>query len=317
MTAPSESKATGERWVPWLLLIVAVALSVVVVRRTTAGGHTAREPGTVDPISAVPAGPELLLTADVAALGESLGRELFELGGAQLLGLRETCGFEPWLGLRRVALALPPRESAQISADFALIAETSLEPERVLRCAEAVITKRGGKPVRSQLGTLRSVRDQRRPSGEVAVRGDGLFVLSGGSYLRAVIDAAGGKHAGDEAAQVRTRLHAAIRGKLGAAQVALTVLPGALLALPDLKAVGVGLRVERDVELLGFIGCSSSSACQQVAGMLVQARGELAREPGLAPLGSIQLSEGDAQLELSGHLKRTELAPLIKALTAP
>jgi hypothetical protein len=268
-------------------------------------------------MSAVPAGAELLLAADVSALGAALGRELFELGGSQLLGLRETCGFEPLLGLRRAVLALPPRGADQSSADFAFIAETSLEPERVLRCAEAVITKRGGSPVRSQLGAFSAVHDQKKPSGEVAVRGDGLFVLSGGTYLRTVIDAAAGSRTGDETAQVRTRLHAAIRGKLRDAQVTLTVLPGALLAVPDLKAVGVGLRIDRDVELLGFVGCSSSSACQQVASMLVQARGELAREPGLAPLGSIQLNEGEAQLELGGHLKRAELAPLLKALAAP
>lgn len=267
-------------------------------------------------MSAVPPGAELLLAADVSALGAALGRELFELGGAQLLGLRETCGFEPLLGLRRAVLALPQREPGQSSADFALIAETSLEPERVLRCAEAVITKRGGSPMRSRLGAFRAVHDRRKPSGEVAVRGDGLFVLSGGSYLRAVLDTAAGDRTGDETAQVRTRLHAAIRSRLGDAQVTLTVLPGALLGVPDLKAVGVGLRVERDVELLGFVGCSSTSACQQIASMLVQARGELAREPGLAPLGSIQLSEGQAQLELGGHLKRAELAPLLKALMA-
>ena len=115
-----------------------------------------------------------------------------------------------------VALAMPRGEPSEAASDFALIADTSLEPEPVLRCAEAAIRKRGGSPVRSSLGAFTSVRDQSKPLGEVAIRADGLFVLSGGKYFRDVIDSANGARREDEASRLRARVHAAVRRKLGA-----------------------------------------------------------------------------------------------------
>lgn len=313
MSAPSAARQSGEWLAHWLLLLAALALSVLVALRAR---PRAPEPTGVDPMSVVPLGPELLLSANVSELAAAAGPELLRAGGAQLLGLRELCGFEPLLGLRRVVLALPPRQSGQTSADFAFIAETSLEGEGVLRCAEAVIAKRGGRPARSQLGRFRSVRDQRRPAGEIAVRADGLLILSGGAYLREVVDAAGAMPQGDAAARLRSELHQAIRGQLGPAQLSVTLLPGALLSVPELRAAGLALRVGRDLQLRGFVGCASVAACDGAKQLLQGAIAGLASEPALAPLGSLAVSQQQTQLEITGSLPRQQLGSLLSRLLA-
>ena len=314
MSATSGARQSGERIVHLLLLLSALALSVVAARR--APSH-APQSAAADPMAAVPAGPELLLSANLAELAAAAGPELLQAGGAQLLGLRELCGFEPLLGLRRVVLALPPRQSEQSSPDFAFIAETSLEGEAVLRCAEAVISKRGGRPVRSQLGAFRSVRDQRKPAGEIAVRADGLLILSGGAYLREVLDtAAAGPH-GDAAARLRGEAHQAIRQQLGPAQLSVTLLPGALLSLPELRAAGLALRLGRDVELRGFVGCASLAGCEGAKQLLQGSIAGLAQVPELSPLGSLAVSQHQTRLEIRGSVPRQQLGPLLSRLLSP
>ncbi|HEY6079866.1 MAG TPA: hypothetical protein VIW29_13725 [Polyangiaceae bacterium] len=314
MSAASEARRSSDWLVHWLLLLTALVVSVVVARRTP---PRAPQLAGVDPLAAVPVGPELLLSANLAELAAVAGPELLQAGGAQLLGLRELCGFEPLLGLRRVVLALPPRQPLQSSPDFAFIAETSLEGEAVLRCAEAVIGKRGGRPVRSQLGAFRSVRDQRKPAGEIAVRADGLLILSGGAYLRAVLDAAAGRSRGDAAARLRSETHQAIREQLGPAQLSLTLLPGALLSLPELRAAGLSLRLERDIELRGFVGCASVTSCQGAKQLLQGTIAGLVQAPELAPLGSLVVSQQQTRLEIRGRVPRQQLGPLLSRLLGP
>jgi hypothetical protein len=315
MSTP-QPKSSHERYVSWLLLVLALAVSALLVHRAKPrAGAAARD---VDIMSLVPLGPELLLTADVAALSPAVALELMRAGGGALLGLREVCGFEPILALRRVALAVPFRpQAAPGASDFALIAQTSLEPEPVLRCAEAVIRKRGGQPVRSSLGRFTSVRDQGKPLGEVAIRDDGLFVLSGGQYFRDVVDAANGASLGDEASRLRTQVHAAIRRRVAPSLLVVTLLPGASVPLPGVQALGLGLEVGPDVRLRGFIGCASAAACADARRMIEQLKGELARDTGLSGLQSLGVAEHGSELDVSGRLPREQLAPLLSQLLAP
>jgi hypothetical protein len=213
-------------------------------------------------------------------------------------------------------LAVPRGEPGK-SPDFALIAQTSLQPEPVLRCAEAVIRKRGGTPVRSSLGAFSSVRDQGKPVGEIAIRGDGLFVLSGGQYFRDIIDAASGSLHVDEAARLRGNVHAAIRRKLVPSQLVATLLVGAHLPLPGVQALGVGLDVQRDVRLRGFVGCPSASGCGEARNLLEQLQAEAAKDPALSGLRGIKIEMHEAQLELSGTLPREQLGPLLSQLLSP
>jgi len=312
----SQPKPSGERALSWLLLVAALAASVLLVRR--AKQHAPRPEREVDILSVIPLGPELLVTADVAALSPAVALELLQAGGGALLGLRELCGFEPVLALRRVAFAVPARSQATPGAsDFALVAQTSLEPEPVLRCAEAVIRKRGGQPVRSSLGRFTSVRDQGKPLGEVAIREDGLFVLSGGQYFRDVVDAANGAAVGDDAARLRTQVHLGVRRRVAPSLLAVTLLPGASLPLPGVQALGLGLAVGQDVQLRGFVGCASAPACVDARRMIEQIKGDIARDTGLSGLQSLAVTAHGVELDVSGRLPREQLAPLLSQLLAP
>jgi hypothetical protein len=308
----STSAPSSVQRVTWLLLLAALG----------AGAWLVTRPARVAPRAepelwrAVPAGPELLVTIDVEALGASVAQELLQAGGGALLGLRELCGFEPLLGLRRVVLATPRSEPGQAS-DFALIAETRLAPEPVLRCAEAVIRKRGGTPVRSSLGAFTSVRDQHKPVGEMAIRADGLFVLSGGRYFREVIDSASGASRPDEASEVRSRIHAAVRGRLGRGQLALSLLVGPRLPLPGVQALGLSLNVQRDLELRGYVACPSPAGCAEAAKVVAELRHDVANESGISGLESIRVELHDRELDMRGNLARGELAPLLKQLLSP
>jgi hypothetical protein len=318
MTAAA-AEPSSERRFNWLLLVVALIASAWLVRR--ASQHTLRvprAPADVDLVSVVPPGPELLVTADVAAVSPTVALELLNAGGSALLGLRQLCGFEPLLGLRRLVFAMPFRGAdAKNAADFALIAATSLDAEPVLRCAEAVIRKRGGTPVRSHLGRFTSVRDQQKPIGEVAIRGDGLFVLSGGQYFRDVIDAANGAPLGDETSKLRSRVHAAIRRRLAPSQLAVTALSGAGLPLPGVQALGLGLELQSDVRLRGVVACPSVTGCGDARQMLERMKADVSNDPALAGLASLTIVQRDAELELAGRLPKEQLAVLLTQLFSP
>lgn len=306
-----------ERGLSWLLLVVALAASAWVVWRSKLHAHLPSAEQKLDLLSVVPQGAGLLVTADVGALSPEVALDLMRAGGGALLGLRDQCGFEPLLGLRRVAFAMPFRSEASAAADFALIADTSLEPEPVLRCAEQVIQERGGKPVRSSLGAFTSVRDQAKPIGEMAIRDDGLFVLSGGQYFRDVIDAANGSPGGDAAAQLRTRVHLGIRRRLEPSQLVITLLPGANLPLPGVQALGLGLEISNDVKLRGFVGCPTAPECAQAQQLLERLKADGAREAGLSGLASLSVVQQGAELHVTGSLPRQQLGPLLTQLLAP
>jgi hypothetical protein len=272
----------------------------------------------LDLASIVPPGPELLVTADVARLSPAVALELLRAGGDALLGLRELCGFEPVLGLRRVAFAMPfHAENEPKGADFALIADTALQPEPVLRCAEAVMKKRGGHPVRSSLAGFSSVRDQAKPLGEVAMRADGLFVFSGGQYFRDVLDAANAAPLGDEQARLRSQLHAGMRRRLGQSQLMLTLLPGAGMTLPGVRALGLGLDLDGEVRLRGFVGCASAPACSEARATIEQLKTEGAQQLGLAGLESLRTAQRDVELDVTARLPREQLGRLLTQLLSP
>jgi hypothetical protein len=312
MTGPAQESSSGERVVHWLLLFVALLGAVVLVRRP----HAPRPAlvSSVQPLAAVPPGPMLLVSLELERLGARGAAELLGEQGKELLGLRELCGLEPLLGLRHVVLAVPPARDAAPS-DFALIADTSLELEPVLRCAEALVSKRGGSPVRSRIGRFVSVRDQKKPLGEMAMRDDGLFVLSGGQYFRDVVDAASGVVAPiDEAARLRNQLHAGIRRRLSPSQLLLTLLPEGQLPLPGVQAVGLGFELGETVRLRGFVGCKTERDCAAAREVIDGLRLELQRDAGLSGLGSAQLEQHGLELELQAELPREQLVPLLLAL---
>jgi len=304
-----------ERVLHWLLLVAAMLAIVAVVWRSRVAEPADSALEGADPVLAVPPGPGLLISADVSELSRAAQAELLSAFGDKLLGLRETCGFEPLLSVKRVAFAMPFQARAQHAAsDFALIAETSLKEEQLSRCAQGVIRKRGGVPVRLRIGQFLSVRDSAKPLGEVAMRFDGLFVLSGGQYFRDVVDVAGGLTQPDEAARARSAVHGELRRKLGPAPLLATLLPGASFSTTGVRAVGLALQIESELRLRGFVGCESVAACSEAKLLLERMKADPAEEPALALLRSVVVKQHDAQLEVSARWPRSELRGLLHQL---
>lgn len=310
--AAAERKGSGAQVVSWVLLAVVLGLAVFVAGRMRQKPAVA-QPAPTDPLLLVPAGPRLLISADVKSLTKVAAADLARLGGDKLLGLRETCGFEPLLALERAVFAMPFVE-AGASSDFAFIAATSIDAKRGLKCAEQVIQKRGGSPGRTQLGQFTSVRDLSKPMGEVAFRNDGTFVLSGAQYFRDVMDAAAGSVKLDDAAKLRTRLHRSLRDKLGAAQLMLTLLPEASSVLRGVLALGLGIEIGTDLAVRGVVVCASAEACSKARDVIDGAKGEMAKEPNLSGLATLKVVQSQDRLELSGRLPRQQLGPLLAQL---
>lgn len=315
------SSSSGVTRVTWGVLCLALLASGFVWyasrgsqgARSHARARSAPAPALLD---AVPPGPELIVSADVQGLGREMAEQLLSAGGGVLLGLKELCGFEPVLSLRQVALAVT-KVAVVRDADFAVIAQTSLEPEKTLRCAEAVIRRRGGEPVRSTLGAFRSVRDAARPIGEVAIRGDGLFVLSGGQYFRDVIDTASGTPHGDEAARLRTQLHAGIRRRLGPSPLVASLLISSQLANTGVQALGVGVQLERDVRLRGYVLCPANSGCKEAQAMIAQFKSEAAQDPQQSWLTALRVEPHGAELTLGAQVTREQFGAMLSELLAP
>ncbi len=301
----------------WLLLVAAAAAAVVVAL----GGQGRRPVAAlaVEPLAAVPLGASLLVTVDVTALAGVLPREALQVAGEGLLGLGDTCGFEPLLSIQRAAFSMPFQSQASSEhADFALIAATTLKEQPLADCAEALIRKRGGAPVRSRIGRYLSVRDAGKPLGGVALRADGLLVLSGGQYFRDVVDPPRGARPRDEAAHLRGELHAELRRRLGPAEVLVTFLPGPAFSVPDLEFLGFSLKVERELRLRGLVGCRSHSACIATKLSLERLKGELVGDLGVAALAELKVEQRELQLELAVTFPRSELGVLLKqALGSP
>ena len=314
MDQATPTKSSGVQTVSWLLLAAALGLAVFLVGRARHAAPAASE--RVDPLLLVPAGPRLLISADVSSLSKVAAKDLARLGGEKLLGLRDTCGFEPLLALEHAVFAMPfvDATSAGTGSDFAFVAATSIDAQRGLKCAEQVIQKRGGSTGRTQLGKFTSVRDLSKPVGEVAFRPDGMFVLSGGQYFRDVMDAAAGAVQVNDAARLRTQLHRSLRDKLGPAQLKLTLLPEASSVLRGVLALGLGVEVGADVGVRGVVVCGSVEACSKAHDVIVGASRQMAKEPGLSGLRTLKVLEQQDRLELSARLPREQLGPLLSQL---
>ena len=151
----------------------------------------------------------------------------------------------------------------------------------------------------------------------MAIRVDGLFVLSGGRYFRDVLDAANGAASGDEVARLRSQAHVAVRRKLGPNQLTVTMLVGPRFPLPGVRAFGFALNVARELSLRGFVSCYSRAGCGEAHNFLERLKTDAAREPGMSGLEQARVVMNDAELELAAQLPREQLGPLLRQLLAP
>jgi hypothetical protein len=238
---------------------------------------------------------------DVARLAKSAtGAELSKLGLELLSPAGSSNEFQPLRDVDTVVVAVPsgarlvhePKTAFEPDA-LAVVVAGRFTGKAAADAAMARIRARGGDPVRTTLGSFESVRDL-RASGEVATR-DGLFVLSDGSYLRAVLAAAEGHRAdGSPSEKTRDRVHAELRrtfGRGAPVNATLTLPEGSLeAALSDpearrsplalVRSAALRVSVGKDLDIDALFVCASADDCERVARFLVDLRGDIERQLG-------------------------------------
>jgi hypothetical protein len=236
-------------------------------------------------LDAIPSGALLVATADLKALRASPAGAPFFREGREIRGVgkvRDVCGFDPIDTLDDVAIAIP---AAGDSGEFGLAAAGPIQPEALVSCAAKMIEARGGRPVKTPVGSFTTVRDAGdRTGGEIAIRPGGLVLLGGGAYLRAMIDSADGR-----TPTIRTSAAHAELGRLvggGAARVTIVLTPEqreqiaeelALSGAPGSAAAailggGLGVDVGPAIALHGVIACAGALPCQALGEQLRAAR---------------------------------------------
>jgi hypothetical protein len=278
-------------------------------------------------LDAVPADSFLVATLDVVDVAESpLGAALVGDGGARATSLldmasvQETCGFDPLVHLRAIALAVPEGGD---HADFGIAASGDLGKDTLAKCAVDVIAKQGGKPTTRTSGDFVVVSNEAKSgSASLAFRDGGPYLVARGAWLERMMAAAEG-HAPRIATSPE---HAALRAELAKhdadaeALVVTAVVPRALreriegemtaraaaedggtLGAPMEGVLGVssaGLAIHAgrgandEARLVAVFRCDTAAACKQVSDLVGHQR---------------LLASGDLRLRLAG------LGPLIDA----
>lgn len=277
------------------LVITAVAIWALAPRAAEQTGAPAsaadsarRSPpapeASLDPLRFVPRGTAAVLSLDLRRLRQSpLGALLTapdrELGG--IGRLEAVCGFDPTAQIETLVLALP-RMAAGEPTDFGVVALGSFDAVATLGCASAVITKRGGVPLTSTLGSFTRVRARTGAEGELASRPGGPALLGDGRTLHELVEVAEGSApslAGD-------RLHHALRVSVGeeSALLVSVALPADWLEqaldselvrespLSRVRALALGADVAPELTVRAVVGCDDQAACQELGDLLEELR---------------------------------------------
>lgn len=282
-------------------------------------------------LDAIPAGALLVGSADLRALRASPVGAPFFREGREIRGVgkvRDVCGFDPIDTLDEIALAVPATGDG---AEIGLSAAGEVRADALVDCASKVIQARGGRPVVTPIGSFRTVRDVNAPAGgELAVRAGGPVLLGGGSYLRAMIDAADGRAAG--IGDAHASIERQVTGRAARLTVVLTpeqrrqiadelALGGAPTApAGSILGAGLGLELGPKVGLHAVIACAAAPPCAALADRLRAARDARvedlgARLTGLAGiLQRVELSAQGEAVHLKLELPAEDAAALVEML---
>ncbi|MBW2456455.1 MAG: hypothetical protein JRI68_18200 [Deltaproteobacteria bacterium] len=278
----------------FILLVIAL----VVVGWLYASRRDVVEPvvtASVEPsvVAAIPDGAMLMVVVDVPALRKTeLGKRL--LGhGRDIAGLGEIqtiCGADPMDAVTQLAVAVP---TVGLDAGFGVFAQGTFNAERLLSCAERIVARRGGKPVRRRSGRFAILRDANLAlaSAELAVADGGPFVLAEPPYLAASLGAMArpGPPDGPNAA------HRTLRRLVPDGMVVATVVLSEELRrtlVDELRKQGMadspfravnsgalGIRVGQALHLEAVIRCDDAQSCLGVVHAIDTARREEAYTP--------------------------------------
>lgn len=266
-------------------------------------------PAASDPKHAIPAGVAGVVTVDVArlrrlALDGALarrGRELPELGRIESL-----CGFDPTDRVDRLAVTFEDQPHSE--ADFGIAASGDLPAARILDCAETVTGQRGGRPVRSAVGSFSTVRDDSGATrGEIAAR-NGLVLLGAGTLLRRMIDAEDGRLHDVTDDSLHHELRKSV-GPDGLAVLSWVRRPESppLLGLSPIRALALRLDQAEDLVLFGVILCDDETVCSTI-GSHIETADAIAS---LTRQDSVRTSLNGRELRVTMGLERDALGHVL------
>jgi len=81
--------------------------------------------------------------------------------------------------------------------------------------------------------------------------------------------------------------------------------------------LGLGLEVQSDVQLRGFVGCASAAACGDARQLFERVKSDVVRDSGVAGLESLRVEQHEVELDVTGRLPRDQLGPLLTQLLLP
>jgi hypothetical protein len=292
------------------ILAVAAIVGLVFLDRT----RPALPDGSA--LDAVPSGALILVRADLEALRASplaapilsKSREIQGLGK-----VKDVCGFDPLETLKELALAIP---AAGDAGEFGLVGAGPLDGDGLLACASKVVSARGGRPVTSTVGSFRTVRDGslEGTGGEIAVGDKDLLIVSGGAYLRAMVDAADGR-----GPTVRSSVaHGALAEAVGPADLLATMVltdeQREAIALElggapgkAVSALGLGVRLGQVVRAHAVLFCQDEASAKRLVEVLIGVRNERAADYGTRLIGLGALLDA-VTIEARGAEVHAELA---------
>ncbi len=324
----------SERGIHLGILLGALALGAwAFAHHGSAPEHVAAARAQKEPLAIVPPGSAFVLSANVAELRRSPVGPLLAARTNQLIGERsdgsKLCDFDPLAALDEIALAVPSAGENARDDDFGLIATGRFSAAQIARCATTSISARGGDPVSSQIGHFSSVRDRRSEAGEIAARDGGLLILSGGSYFRALLDAAEDNAPKLEHQDPRDARHAELRRLVGPGAIVATWLlsehwfehvagdDAGLSPLRSLKTIAFRLDVGRTLHATALLDCDDAPSANEIRALLERMRGSLSLvplDPVLAALARrVTLSVNERRLRLELELSEAELEALLGA----
>lgn len=313
-----------------LVLAAALGLCVFALTRGRGSGAPSLSSRALD---AVPAGALVVAVADLEALRASpLGPKLLasERDIPGLGSVREVCGIDPMERVRQIAFAIP---AGGDEGDFGFVAAGDIPDEELLSCAARVIEKRGGRPVITNIGSFRTVRDATLvlSGAEIAVKKGGPILLGAGAYLRAMIDAADGRVPGVRTSVAHARLGELVSGDTVRASIVLTPAQrdelaksladeGGPRAAASIVAGALGVSIGAKVALHAVIACEDTAACADVAALITRARDRRAADVGTRIIGVSRVLEAMSiraeaeSVQITAEMPTEEAAVLVERL---
>jgi hypothetical protein len=285
--------------------------------------------------AAIPSGAIVVAVLDLAALrSHPLTRGfLREPRSVEGIGdLAQACGADPLELVDRLAVAVP----ARTDVGFGVFAQGALDAKTLSRCAETIVARRGGQPIRESRDGFIVVRDGAAGAtgAALALRERGPLLLAEPAYLAAALKTVRGQEPG----VVDDPAHRKLRASVGEATIVATVVLsseqraslGDELERPGIKASpiaavrGGALAIRLEDQLYGhaIIACDGTGACATIAEALraelaAKARAPLARVLGYAPLLERLMIEprGD-ELHLRAAMPVADAVAIVRRLLA-